>query len=177
MAQRSIALLRGLNVGGTNQLKMADLRALIASLGLGDVETYIQSGNVLFSHGDVEAGERIRHALADRFGMDVAVVIRTRAELERVIDSCPFDSDAIGGRHLHVAFLAHRPDPGRAAELDPERSPPDRFELIDREIFVHYPNGSGRSRIGVDYLERTLGVPATMRNWNTVLKLSELARG
>ena len=166
-----VALLRGINVGGSNKVPMADLRALFDALGYPDAQTYIQSGNVVFS---ARAGESalvtaIEGAIEEAFSLRVPVVIRSRAQLAAVASASPFDGAAPTA--VHVAFLSGFPTVASVAALDPDRSPPDTFAVVDREVYLHYPNGSGRSKLTLDYLERVLGVRATARNWNTVTKL------
>ncbi len=176
MSERStlVALLRGINVGGRNSVPMADLRSVLETLGLEDVTTYIQSGNVVFrSYDSAKAiASRMEKAIEDAFGLRPAVLIRTTAELAKIVESSPFADTA----KVHVVFLDRKPAAQDAARLDPGRSPPDSFELVGRELYLLLPNGAGRSKLSVDYLERTLGVRATQRNWNTVLKLLALTR-
>jgi len=166
-----VALLRGINVGGGNKLAMAGLRGLMADLGFEHVETYIQSGNVVFSGDATDAGEQIRTAIKETFGLAVSVVTRTAPDLHQLVATNPYDVNEIEGRLLHVVFLADTPAPAAVACLDPDRSPPDEFHVIGREVYAHFPNGSGRSKLTIAYFERTLETTATMRNWNTVMKL------
>jgi uncharacterized protein (DUF1697 family) len=169
-----VALLRGINVGGRNSVPMAGLRSVLEELGLEEVTTYIQSGNVLFrSQAPVKSlPARMEDAISDAFGVRPAVLLRTPAELAKVADSNPFADTA----KVHVVFLDRKPAAKHAARLDPDRSPPDAFELVGRELYLHLPTGAGRTKLTGDYLERTLGVRGTQRNWNTVVKLLELAR-
>ena len=173
-----VALLRGVNVGGKNLIPMAELRALLSSLGFEEVETYIQSGNVVFRSpaGDADdLSARIEREIASVFGIAPAVLLRTPTELEAIAGRNPYLGEANLSK-LHVAFLDQSPAASVAAELDPGRSPPDEFTLSGREIYLHFPNGAGRSKLTIDYFERTLGVRATARNWNTLLKLLALCR-
>ena len=174
-----VALLRGINVGGRSLVPMAELRALFTSLGLADVQTYIQSGNVVFTAGGGEEEElaaRIEAALAEAFGIDPAVLLRTPAELEQIARQNPYLSRDADLSKLHVVFLDRAPPASAAAELDPSRSPPDELTVAGRELYLRLPNGAGRSKLTLDYFERVLGVRGTQRNWNTVLKLLELAK-
>jgi uncharacterized protein (DUF1697 family) len=174
-----VALVRGINVGGKKVVAMADLRSALAELGLQDVTSYIQSGNVVFraASGDAAGLEgALERRIADAFGLDVRVVLRTRDELVAVVEGNPF-VDSADLAQLHVAFLDREPEPGAVAELDPGRSPPDEFELRGREIYLRLPNGMGRTKLSGDYFERRLGVAVTARNWRTVLKLVELSAG
>lgn len=175
-----IALLRGINVGGKNKIAMAELKSLFSSLGFEDVLTYIQSGNVVFrtARADVDAlSAKIEREIAAVSGTKPAVVIRTPKELATVAERNPYLSRGADLSKLHVVFLDHAPAKGAGTALDPDRSPGDDFTLRGREIYLHLPNGAGRSKLTIDYFERVLGARGTQRNWNTLLKLVELSRG
>jgi uncharacterized protein (DUF1697 family) len=173
-----VALLRGINVGGKNKIARTELRSSLTSLGLEDVATYIQSGNVVFRspRGANDLSTTIEHEIAGVFGIQPAVLLRTRTELEKIADNNPYVTGKADLSKLHVVFLDRAPARSAAAKLDPERSPPDEFTLRGREIYLHLPNGSGRSKLTIDYFERRLGVRATARNWNTLHKLIELTQ-
>ncbi|MBI4519900.1 MAG: DUF1697 domain-containing protein [Gemmatimonadetes bacterium] len=175
-----IALLRGINVGGKHRLPMADLVAMFREAGCGDVRSYIQSGNVLFS-ADATLFRRvpglISEAILDRFGFAAPVLTRSVAELADIAAHNPFVDDGVDAKTLHVAFLLDRPGKARIAALDPDRSPPDEFVVRGREIYLRCPNGMGRSKLTAPYFDSTLQTTSTARNWNTVRKLLELARG
>jgi len=178
--QTYVALLRAINVGGKSLVPMAKLRDELASLGLTDVVTYIQSGNAVFESlaDDADAlAPRIEERLSDAFGAKIAVLLRTPQELERVTGANPFLARGADVSKLHVVFLDRAPDAAAAAELDPDRSPPDELALRGRELYLHLPNGAGRTKLTLDYLERVLGVRGTQRSWRTVLTLVELSRG
>lgn len=173
-----VALLRGINVGGKSLISMAELRALFSSLGFEDVATYIQSGNVVFrspSAGESAVVAKLEREIAGAFAVSPSVLLRTPAQLEAIAASNPYLSRKADLSKLHVVFLDRAPAARTAAKLDPERSPPDEFTLEGREIFLHLPHGAGRSKLNLDYFERVLGVRATQRNWNTLLKLIELS--
>ena len=175
-----VALIRGINVGGHNRISMAELRSVFSSLGHQDVTTLIQSGNVVFGSGAGDAAavaREIELRLAADFGLGVSVLLRTPPELAQVAGNNPFLADEADLSRLHALFLNALPAAGAVDALDPSRSPPDRFSVRGREIYLHYPNGAGRSRLTVGYFESRLGIGATARNWNTVLRLVELAHG
>lgn len=172
-----VALLRGINLAGRNRVPMPELRSALESLGLEDVVTYIQSGNVVFRSRGGRAQEltaRIEGRIAEAFRIEVVVLLRTPAELTKVAGGNPFVRGGADPSKLHVVFLSGKPTRKAAAQLDPDRSPPDELRLEGREIYLHTPNGFGRSKLTVDYFERRLGVAATARNWKTVTKLVEL---
>jgi uncharacterized protein (DUF1697 family) len=157
---------------------MTELRDALASLDLEDVVTYIQSGNVVFRSGadPVEIVRGVEQRIAEAFSLDITVVLRAAAELEQIAVANPYLGREPAPTGLHVVFLGDAPTAEAVSGLDPERSPPDSFTVLGGEIYVHFPNGSGRSKLTIDYFERRLGVRATMRNWNTVLRLVELTR-
>lgn len=168
---RSVVLLRGVNVGRSNRISMADLRVLLEGVGCRGVRTYVQSGNAVVEHDDDPAGlERtVAAALAGR-GLPVPVMVRTAAELVRVAEACPWhDLDPM---LLHVAFLSADPDPAELARIDHEALAPERLAVGDRVLYLHHALGVGRSR-GLGRLR--LGVDATARNWRTVTALRHLA--
>ncbi len=177
---RYVALLRGINVGGRKKVAMGDLRDALRSLGYGDVETYLQSGNAIFAAPDRDPGpdrlaRDVEQALRSRLETDVKVLVRTGDELASVVEANPFPGAASEPSRLHVAFLSAAPDEDRAATIDAARFEPDQFRIGERAVYLWYPNGAGRSKLTNDLLERKLGVTATSRNWNTVLALRERA--
>ncbi len=173
-----VALLRGINLGARNKVSMSDLRALFESLGAEDVETYVQSGNVVFRSGDDPATltDAIQKRISSDLGLSVSVLVRTRQELAKAFAANPFANDNREPTNLHVTFLAAKPEPGRVRKLDAKRAEPDEFRVVGQEIYLHCPNGYGRSKLTNAYFEKQLGVAATTRNWKTVTKLAELVR-
>ena len=169
-----VALLRGINVGGHGQIKMDALRELCESLDVRGAQTYIQSGNVVFktNERDLERlRKRLEEAIERKFGFRPAVILRTAAEVRTVIAKNPFRTrrDIEPGRLL-VMFLAGDPGPVRQIEANPEE-----VRIGGREVYVHYPNGMGRSKLSFALIEKTLGTAGTGRNWNTVQKLLAMA--
>jgi uncharacterized protein (DUF1697 family) len=172
-----VALLRGVNVGGGNKVRMAELRATFEELGHTDVATYVNSGNVVFSAAAADVTESslvesITAAIVDRHGLDVPVVVRAADDLARIAEGHPDDGGPIEPKYLHVVFLDAAPSTDRT--LDAEPYEPDRFVVDGREIYSTYPDGSGRSKLTVEVFERAFGVTATARNLNTVRKLAAL---
>lgn len=171
-----VALLRAINLGKRNKISMANLRTLFESLGAKDVTTYLQSGNVVFK-SDAKRAELtpgIEQAIRGAVGLDITVLVRTQAEIQRTRSGNPF-VDRAEAAHLHVTFLAAKPDAARVRDLAGEESGADEFELVGHEIYLHCPNGYGRTKLTNAYFEKRLQVRATTRNWNTVTKLAELA--
>ena len=173
-----VAFLRGINVGGKHSLPMTALASLFTESGCADVRTYIQSGNVLFTAATPLARRvpaLVAAGISKRFGFEAPVVTRTAAQLAAIAKNNPFLRDAPDPKFLHVVFLADPPARSRAALLDPDRSPPDRFALRGSEIYLLCPNGVGKSRLTAQYFDSTLKTTSTFRNWNTVQKMLELA--
>ena len=177
-----VALVRGINVGGRKKVAMADLREALRALGYGDVETYLQSGNALFTTTGTGTGTdalacEIEDELKARLDMDVKVLVRTGDELAAVVGANPFPHATAEPSKLHVAFLSANPDADRVASIDAARFEPDELRVGERALYLWYPNGAGRSKLSNDLLERKLGVTATSRNWNTVLHLLDRLAG
>jgi uncharacterized protein (DUF1697 family) len=175
-----VALLRGINVGGKNKLPMDDLAAVFVEEECRDVRTYIQSGNVVFRAAPALAArlaERVPERIRRRFGLRVPVVLRTARELAKVALGNPFLTRGADQDELHVMFLADAPPKASVAGLDAERSPPDEFVVVGREIYLRCPNGVARTKLTNAYFDSQLETTSTVRNWRTVLKLVELAQG
>lgn len=174
-----IALLRGINVGGANRLPMAELRGELERLGLDRVETYIQSGNIVFGSDAGSAdqlAERIEAAIEDAHGFRPRVLVLSAARLREAMQSNPFPAAEAEPKTLHLYFLAERPVDVDLSALEEVASPAERFELGDGVFYLHTPDGYGRSKLA-SRAEKLLGVPATARNWRTVTRVQELVEG
>ena len=172
-----VALLRGVNVGGGNRLPMAALRESATHLGFSNVVTYIQSGNLVFDAADTHEGAIITalgSVLVERHDLSVPVVVRSADEFVSVLDRHPDGAGDIDPKLLHVAFLDRTPTPDTVATIDGGRFTPDRWSLVERELYLTYPDGSARSKMTIDQFERSWGVVATARNLNTVRKIAAL---
>ena len=173
-----VALLRAVNLGSRNKVSMADLRGVFLALGAEDVVTYVQSGNVVFKNTATSSAELIRvieEGIARDLGVRVKVLLRRKAELARVASGNPFATPDRDPAMLHVTFLAEPPEPSRVSELEKKRFEPDEFRVAGEEVYLHCPNGYGRTKLTNTFIERRLGVAATTRNWNTAAKLRDLA--
>jgi uncharacterized protein (DUF1697 family) len=173
---RQIALLRGVNVGGSRRVPMAELRELLTGLGHEDVATYLQSGNVVLT-SDL-APERLEReletAIVEGMGVDPLVVVRTRDELADVVDGNAL-GEVAEPRRFQVSFLSAAPDPEVVRALEAADVAPERVAVRGREIYAWHPDGVQSSPLAKLLTDRKLGVTATARNWNTVTKLLELA--
>lgn len=172
---RVVALLRGINLGPSRRIAMGDLRAIVESLGHTDVETYLQSGNVVFTprgRGSKDPGPSLARALAEATRHDVPVVTRTGAELAQVVAECPYHVE--DPTRLVVAFLCEAVDLGDLALGDLSAYLPDELTIRGRELYVSVPNGQARSKLMEALTKRTLPTVVTVRNWRTVVALAEL---
>jgi uncharacterized protein (DUF1697 family) len=178
--QRHVALLRGINVGKHKRIAMADLRALFRHLGYLDVTTHLNSGNVMFTPAHECDTAALVHemetAIADGFGIDVPVILRSGAEMARIVEQNPFPEATTDHATLHVAFLGEEPAPDRVASLASAERGPDDYRILGRETYLHYPNRLTGAVFKPDGLERALAVPVTLRNWRTVVALAEMVR-
>ena len=173
-----LALLRGINLGPRNKIAMADLRELLDSLGHGDVRTHILSGNAIFTSGRRSAPRleaEISAAIRERFGFDIAVLVRTRDELARVVDANPFAAAKDEPSHCFAIFLDRNPSKAKLDAFDPAAYAPDEIRLGDRVIYAWLPNGVQGSKVLGMLTDKRLGVTTTNRNWNTTTKLLEIA--
>jgi uncharacterized protein (DUF1697 family) len=171
-----VALIRGINLGSQKRVAMADLRGLFEDLGAKDVATYLQSGNVVFKSSD--GAEKLTRAIERRIRRDlrlsVTVLVLTRPQLTKVLGGNPFAKAKKEPAKLHVTFLAKKPPRAKVSKLDPKLGKPDEFRVVGRQIYLHCPNGYGKSKLTNAYFEKQLDVAATTRNWKTVTKLGEL---
>ncbi|MEU7555746.1 DUF1697 domain-containing protein [Streptomyces sp. NPDC044571] len=175
------ALLRGINVGGSKKVPMAELRQVLEGLGHDDVQTYLQSGNAVFSstqQDPVALARALERAIESRFGFPVACLVADGARLRAVAHDCPFPAAELEGRQLHVTFLSEQPDPSRFGAIDAPSYLPEEFRIGDRVLYLYAPNGLGRSKLAEALYRPAVlkGIDATTRNWNTVAKLVELTQ-
>jgi uncharacterized protein (DUF1697 family) len=173
-----VAMMRGINVAGHKPVKMETLRSCFQAMGFSGIQTYVQSGNVVF-----EATEPNERALAKKIetkllrvvGFPITVILRTASELSRTVKSNPFSRErAIDPSRLHVTFLSEAPAEAARMGVKRLRSDTDRFHLTQREIYLYCPQGYGRTKLSNNSFERLLSVKATTRNWTTVNKLLQM---
>ena len=175
----AISMLRGVNVGGHNCIKMESLRTMYESLGLRDAQTYVQSGNVVFrtaARDLASIAKRIETKIEQTCGFRPVVIVRTPSELREVIRKNPFAKRrGIEPGKLLITFLAAEPSQEVQDKMLDIKSDPEELRIEGLELYVYYPNGMGRSKLSFALIERTLKTPGTGRNWNTVTKLLEMA--
>ena len=173
-----IALLRAVNVGG-RKVVMAELRALLAELGLDEPRTLLASGNAIFESSEKPAAleARLEQAIEARFGLRSDVMVRTPAECAAALAAGPFQREAKAApARTYVMFLKTAPSAEAVEALLAAVEPmPERVTVSGREAYLHYPGGAGTSKLTNALIERKLGVRGTARNWNTVGKLAQFA--
>lgn len=179
-----IALLRGINVGGKNIIRMAELKKSFEDTGLSEVKTYIQSGNVLFKSNKEhkELKEIIEHKIKTSFGFPVAVVLRTADEMEKIISNCPFSMEEIREAEsstdtecLYVSLLNKIPLSKNIDIFNNYRSESDDYRIVGRDVFLLFRHSIRNSKLAGNL--NKLDASATVRNWKTLNKLVELAKG
>jgi uncharacterized protein (DUF1697 family) len=170
---QKIAILRGINVGGKRIIKMADLNAICTELGWSHVSTYIQSGNVFFDSdiSEVDLEFDLDNAIKERFGYDVSVIVRSKAELTSVVDQNPFLKEGISIERLLLTLLKTEPSSESIAQLQALNAAPDRFEVHGEHVYLYVDGKYHQSKLTNNLFEKKLGVEATTRNWNTILRL------
>ena len=171
-----ISMLRGINVSGQKKIRMAELKSLYESLEFGNVQTYVQSGNVIFDSEEKDVtklGYEIEAQIESTFGFSVPVLIRSGDEFKRIIENHPFaGEDAI---KVLVTFLYDRPEKSRLEDLSHYEDKVDQFAIGEREIFLVCPGGYGRTKLSNAFFEKKLEVVATTWNWNSINALYQMA--
>ena len=168
-----IALLRGVNVGGKNKLPMKELAAALENIGCEDLRTYIQSGNIVY-RGRPSA-DAVSAAINKSFGLDISVHALTKAAFKKAMENCPYRKHAEKNPKLvHLTFITGKPAPEAAAQFDKIKTAAEEFAFGEGVLYLHTPNGYLESKIAAK-ADRILETQNTSRNWNTVMKIMELA--
>ena len=172
-------MLRGINMTGHNTIKMTRLADMFRQLGYADAETYIQSGNIVFTshNGDIDdVSSGIRKAILSEFNLNIAVIIRTSDEMKKIISVNPFLKEpGFDPSKMAVLFLELKPSDEQVLKVAGIDYPPDKFQINGGEIYVYCPNGFGKTKIYTNFFETKMKVTGTARNWRTVNKLLEMA--
>jgi len=174
-----IALLRGINIGPHKRMKMEKLISTCAACGWADARTCIQSGNVVFKapKGSPDSlSKKLEAQILADFGFSSDVIVRSREELQEIVaGNSLLRVRAADPQKMHVLFLSSRPEPAAVKKLQALTLAPDQVRVADTEIYFYFPNGVSVSSLWKHSLDKVLGVSCTMRNWNTVTKLHEIA--
>ncbi|NLP56645.1 DUF1697 domain-containing protein [Lutibacter sp. B1] len=174
-----IALLRGINVSGHNKLKMTDLKQCFIDLGYTNITTYIQSGNVIFQSNKLETKHienKISKVIATNFNYEINVLVLTKDDLLLIYNSNPFlQNEGIDSTKLHVTLLNDTPNLDNLHQINHLKNNNDEFVILNKTIYVHCPNGYGKTKLTNNLFEKKLNSKATSRNWKTISKLVELS--
>ena len=174
-----ISMLRGINLGSHNRIKMDDLRGVYKSLKLEDPRTYVQSGNVIFRTKEknlATLANKIQDAIEKKCKCRPNVILRTTDELKKAIAATPFaDRPHLEPGKILVTFLAAEPPQEAAKNLATYKDYPEELHLKGRELYIYFPNGAGKSKLPWSSVERLLKVTGTARNWNSVTKMLAMA--
>jgi uncharacterized protein (DUF1697 family) len=175
-----VALLRAINLGKVNRVPMGDLRTVLTDAGFTDVRTHLQSGNVVLASTKRSPGavERAVEELVEReFGVQTSVMVRTGSAMKKIAAGNPFAKRGADPRQLFVAFLKQAPTAAATRALGGRAFGDDDFAVRGSEIFLRYPRGVAGSTMSTPVFEKTLGSPGTVRTWNVVTRVAELAAG
>lgn len=170
------ALLRGINVGGHKKVPMAELRELLTKSGLDNVQTYIQSGNVIFQSNESDKRileDLIHNAIKNHFGFEVPVLVRTKGDLQRIFDNCPFSEEKKTNSYFTMMSVA--PDKDLITEASQKNYRDEEYVILNDCIYFYCANGYGRAKFNLNFFERKLKVDATSRNYKTMVKLLSLS--
>jgi uncharacterized protein (DUF1697 family) len=172
-----IALLRGVNLGPRNRVSMAALAHALGAQGLAPVRTYLQSGNVVLASelSESRLAEVVKGVVREHFDIELDVLVRSRDELAAIVANNPLSAIATDPKRYQVSFLAREVDRATLQRLRAVAGESERLESVGRELYAWHPTGVARSKLWAGLAARTLGVPATARNWSTVESLLALA--
>ena len=175
-----ISFLRGVNMAGHNSISMTNLTVLFKDLGFSDAETFIQSGNVIFTHSkELRINDltlKIEDAILQKFNYNVPVMIRTISELQKLIPVNPFlTEENFNPSKMAVIFLHEDPSEAQVQKVINLDYPPDKFKIIGINIFIYCPNGFGRTKLYTNFFENKMKVKGTSRNWKTITTLIDIA--
>jgi uncharacterized protein (DUF1697 family) len=174
-----ISMLRAVNVGGHNKIKMDALRALYSSLGFENPQTYLQSGNVIFKTSERKldiVAKHIQSAIKKKFNCTTDIILRTTAELRSVVTKNPFAKrPGIEPSKLLIAFLASDPGDEARKTLEDQKFAPEELHVAGRELYIYFPDGMGKSKLPWPRMYKILNTPGTGRNWTSVTKMLEMA--
>ena len=175
-----IALLRGINVSGQKKIKMADLRSMLQTLPIKKVETYIQSGNIVFGSEEVSTevlAASIKKSISEKFGLDVPILVKSVKDFEQLLKVSPYtDAKDLEAGKIYYALLKDAPLDDNFQNLDQKNYPNELFEITPYCVYLNCKNGAGKAKLTNTIIEKKLKVAATTRNHRTMVKLLEMAR-
>ncbi len=176
-----IAILRGINVGGHKSIKMDALKKLFEKVHFENIQTYIQSGNVLFSTNEKNAGQFpsiISEQIEKEYSFSVPIVVLTKEAMEIVINNNPFLNDERKDeKFMHVTYLSEKPLDFNWDDIEIKAQISEEIKLVDKLVYIYCPGGYAKTKLNNNFLESKLKVTATTRNWKTSVELLRMANG
>lgn len=176
---RYISILRGINVSGRNKIRMEELRQLLENLSFQNIQTYIQSGNIVFDSSEKDTKilqDQITSAIKDKYKFDVPALVLNNSELNDIFRNNPYINErGLPEEKLHATILSAKPSKACAIGIVSKKSLPDEFIIAGRTVYLYCPNGYGRTKLTNNFFENKLKTFATTRNWKTISKLVEIA--
>lgn len=168
---KHIALLRGINISGQKIIKMADLKQILTEAGLNEVQTYIQSGNIIYQSAQTKDQDRqmIQSTIKKHYGFDVPTMILTLNELQEIVNNTPYKADP-ENKDPYIVILENEPSEENISKLQ-EANTQEKFQIIGKVIYIMYTDGAGKSKLTNNLIESKLKTTATTRNWRTMNKL------
>ena len=174
-----IALLRGINVGGHKKIKMADLRLLLEGLGYKEIMTYIQSGNIIFNSLEEDRDKlenQISEAIIDHYGFEVPVLVKTKTEINKILDNNPYnDPEDLATNKIYFVLLQEIPQKEDIEATSAIIFENEKFMITPECVFLRCDLGAGKAKCGINFFESKLKIAATSRNYRSMTKLSELS--
>ncbi len=173
-----ISILRGINVSGKHLIKMEALRTTYENAGFSSVQSYVQSGNIVFQSDSVHTGEleqEITRLIKTDFGFEVPVIVLSTSTLKRIIENNPFLKQEKDPGFFHVTFLSEKPEQDAVSVIEAKKSEGEAIAFSDEAVYLYCPNGYGKTRLTNTFIESKLSVTATTRNWRTVNELLRIA--
>ncbi len=177
ITEKKVAILRGINVGGNRKILMEDLKSICSKIGMQDIKTYIQSGNIIFrsSNTNVDLERTLEKEINQNYGFEVPVIVRTLTELKAAVEKNPFYTSDIDISKLHLTLLKNKPSHGDLYQTQTYNYEPDQFYIENKNVFIYCEGKYHKSKLSNNFFEKQLRVQASTRNWKTILKLVELS--
>ncbi len=175
--KKMIAILRGINVGAKRKILMEDLKSLCHKIGLLNVKTYIQSGNLIFtsSKSNAKIEEMLENSIKDAFGFDVPVIVISQKELINTVNNNPFYNSDADINKIHLTLLKNTPNEKDVTQTQTYHYAPDLFSINNNAVFIYCEGKYHQTKLSNNFFEKQLKVKASTRNWKTILKLVELS--
>lgn len=174
--EKYAVFLRGINVGGNNQVRMSDLKSILLDKQFKDVKTHLNSGNIILSceYSRNKVIDGIKEIVKSQFKIEVDTIIKNRSEIDRIIKNNPFSDKENDNSKRMVVMLSESIDEAKASQFRNDRKIEENYYHCNNVLYIYYHNGAGRSKFTNNYIKKKLNVISTARNWNTMIKIDEM---